>query len=121
MERILGWSKHLGFSIRCKGKTRIKFLANSISFSWARQVVTVVKDSPANAGDAREDGLDLWVRKIPWNRKRQSIPVFLPGKFCGQSSLVGYSPWDRRELDTTEQLSTTQYLFLRSVELAFYR
>ena len=81
----------------------------------------MVKNSPANAVDTREDGLDLWVRKIPWNRKRQSIPVFLPGKFCGQSSLVGYSPWDRRELDTTEQLSTTQYLFLRSVELAFYR
>ena len=31
-------------------------------------------------------------------------PVFLPGKFHGQSSLVGYSPWGHRELDTTEQL-----------------
>ena len=99
----------------------MKFLANSISFSWAHQVVPVVKNSPANAGDAREDGLDLWVRKIPWNRKRQSIPVFLPGKFCGQRSLVGYSPWDHRELDTTGRLSTAQYFFLRSVELAFYR
>ena len=81
----------------------------------------MVKNSPANAGDAGEGGLDPWVRKIPWNRKRQSIPVFLPGEFCGQRSLAGYSLWDCRELDTTEQLSTAQYLFLRSVELAFYR
>ena len=35
-----------------------------------------------------------WVRKIPWRRKWQPAPVFLPGKFQGQSSLVGYSPWD---------------------------
>ena len=33
-------------------------------------------------------------------------PVFLPGKFHGQRSLVGYSPWGRRESDMTEQLST---------------
>ena len=32
--------------------------------------------------------------------------VFLPGKFNGQRSLVGYSPWGRRESDCTEQLSS---------------
>jgi len=32
------------------------------------------------------------VRKIPWRRKWQPIPVFLPGKSHGQRSLVGYSP-----------------------------
>ena len=30
--------------------------------------------------------------------------VSLPGKFHGQRSLVGYSPWGHRELDMTEQL-----------------
>ena len=30
--------------------------------------------------------------------------VFLPGKFHGQRSLVGYSPWSHKELDTTERL-----------------
>ena len=30
--------------------------------------------------------------------------VFLPGKSHGQSSLLGYSPWGCKELDTTEQL-----------------
>ena len=34
---------------------------------------------------------DLWLRKIPWRRKRQLTPVFLPGESHGQSSLVGYS------------------------------
>jgi len=34
-----------------------------------------------------------WVRKIPWRRKWQPTPVFLPGKSHGQRSLVGYSPW----------------------------
>ena len=37
-------------------------------------------------------------------RKWQLTPVFLPGKFHGRRSLVGYSPWDRKESDTTEQL-----------------
>jgi len=29
---------------------------------------------------------------IPWRRKWQPIPVFLPGQSCGQRSLEGYSP-----------------------------
>ena len=43
-------------------------------------------------GDARECGLDPWIRKIPWKRAWQSTPVFLPGESDGQRSLVGYSP-----------------------------
>ena len=34
-----------------------------------------------------------------------TIPVFLPGEFHGQRSLVGYSPWGCKELDMTEQLT----------------
>ena len=37
-----------------------------------------------------------WVRKMPWSRKWQPTPVFLPGKSHGQRKLSGYSPWDRR-------------------------
>ena len=36
----------------------------------------------------------------------QPTPVFLPGKSHGQRSLVAYSPWDGKESDTTEQLSS---------------
>ena len=32
-----------------------------------------------------------WVGKIPWRRKWQPSPVFLPGKSCGQRNLAGYS------------------------------
>ena len=49
-------------------------------------------------------GFDPWVRKILWRRKWQSNPVFLPGESHGWRSLIGYSPWGRKELDTTEQL-----------------
>ena len=34
-----------------------------------------------------------WVRKIPWRRKWQPTPVFLPRKSHGQRSLVGHSVW----------------------------
>ena len=39
-------------------------------------------------------------------RRRQwhSTPVLLPGKSHGWKSLVGCSPWDHEELDTTERL-----------------
>ena len=37
-------------------------------------------------------------------RKWQPTSVFLPGKFHEQRSLVGYSPWCCKELDTTERL-----------------
>ena len=41
-----------------------------------------------------------------WRRKWQPTSVFLPGKFHGQRSLVGYSPWSHKESDMTERLST---------------
>ena len=49
--------------------------------------------------------MDPWVGKIRWRRKWQSTPVLLPGKSLGQRSLVGYSPWGRKELDMTERRS----------------
>ena len=43
-------------------------------------------------------GFDPWVGKMPWRRKWQPTPVFLPEKFHGQRSLAGYSPWGHKEL-----------------------
>ena len=42
------------------------------------------------------------VGKIPWWRAWQPSPVLLPGELHGQRSLGGYSPWGRKESDTTE-------------------
>ena len=39
-----------------------------------------------------------------WRRQWQPTPILLPGKSHGQRSLVGCSPWGRKESDTTEQL-----------------
>ena len=41
----------------------------------------------------------------PWRREWQPTPVFLPGESRGQGSLVGCSPWGRKESDTTEWLT----------------
>ena len=66
---------------------------------------SVVKNLPANAGVAWRCRFNPWVRKIPWRRKWQLTPVFLPRKFHGQRRLTGYSPWGCKESDTTERLS----------------
>ena len=59
---------------------------------WASQLVVIVKNLPATAGDVKRRGFDPWVWKIPWRRKWQLTPVFLPGESHGQRSLASYSP-----------------------------
>ena len=49
-------------------------------------------------------GFHPWVGKIPWRRKWLPIPVFLPGKFHRQRSLVGYRPRGHKESDRTEHI-----------------
>ena len=55
-------------------------------------VVQMVKNLPAiQEIQVRSLG---WT--IPWRRKWQPTPAFLPGEFHGQRSLAGYSPWGCR-------------------------
>ena len=56
----------------------------------------MVKNPLANAGDWV--GFNTWVKKIPWRRTWQPIPVFLPEKSYGQRSLVGHKESDATEL-----------------------
>ena len=49
----------------------------------------------------RRTGFNSWVRKIPWRRKRQLTPLFLPGESHGQRSLEGYRV--RRDWGTKQQ------------------
>ena len=49
-------------------------------------------------------GLDPGVRKIPWRRKWQPTPVLLPENIPWMEEPGGYSPWDLKELHTTERL-----------------
>ena len=63
------------------------------------------KESSCQGGRQRRHEFIAWVGKVPWSRKWQPTPVFLPGKFHRQGSLVDYRLWGRRELDMTEELS----------------
>ena len=64
------------------------------------------KESTCQCRRCKRCGFDPWVGKIPWNRKWQPTLVFLPGKSHEQRSLVGYSPWDHKESDTSEHACT---------------
>ena len=75
------------------------------------------KESTCQCRRQRRFVFNLWVRKIPWKRKWQLTPVFLPGKFHGQRSLAGYSPWDRKESDTTDRLTHFSHLNNRVMNL----
>ena len=62
------------------------------------------KESVCQHKRCKIHGFDLWVRKMPWRRKCQPTPAFLPGKFYGRRSLAGYSLWGCKGLDTTERI-----------------
>ena len=48
-------------------------------------------------------GKNTMTRESLYQRRQwQPTPVLLPGKSHGRRSLVGYSPWGRKESDTTE-------------------
>ena len=49
----------------------------------------LVRDNPR-----RRCRFDPWVGKISWEKGMATTPVFLPGEFHGQRSLLGYSPWE---------------------------
>ena len=65
-------------------------------FLCAYQVVLVVKNLPANAGDAQDTVLTPRLERSPRGGKWQPTLVFLPEKFRGQRSLAGYSPWGHK-------------------------
>ena len=67
------------------------------------RVAQMVKNLSAMQVDPSK--FDPWIGKIPWRRKWQLTPVFLPGESHGQRSMAGYSPRGRKELDTTERLT----------------
>ena len=78
---------------------------SSIAFSASEQLVrsnfklskveATEKEFACQCMRHRRFGFNPWVRKIPWRRKWQPSPVFLPGKSHGQRSLAGYNLWPR--------------------------
>ena len=70
------------------GENWIQKSRSCVRNARAPQVVLVVKNLPANAGDVR-CRYDPWVEKIPWRSTWQPTPVFLPGKSYVQRNLTG--------------------------------
>ena len=64
-------------------------------------VAQMVKNLPA----VQETWVHFLSWEDPWRRERLPTPVFLPGDFPGQRSMVGYSPWGHKESDATERLT----------------
>ena len=62
---------------------------------------------------------ETWVGKIPQRKERLPTPVLLPRESHGWRSLVGYSPWGRKESDTTERLHSLP--MQRNTKLGFPR
>ena len=67
--------------------------------AWASQVELVLKNPLAQC---RRHRFNPWIGNIPWGRKWQPTPVFLPGKSHRQRRLAGYNPWGHKESVTTE-------------------
>ena len=76
------------------------------------------KESACQRGRHERHGFDPCVQEILLSRKWQPTPVFLPGKFCGQRSLVGYSPRGPIESDTTEQACKPQWFLVMLIRKA---
>ena len=80
------------------------------SFNWLNKAhpryrASLMAQTVKNLPSLQETWFNPRVRKIPLRREWLSTPVFLPGESYRQRSLVGYSPWDHKELDTTERLT----------------
>ena len=100
-----------------KSRTRLRdftlpYLTLSIKLrlSWCLSV----KESNCQCRRCR---FDPWVKKIPWRRKWQSTPLFLPWKFHGERSLVGYSPWNHKRVRHGLVTKQQQCASLESKEL----
>ena len=82
-----------------------KYLVCSTKLEPGFPCGTTGKESACKYRRCKKHGFNPWVGKIPCRRKWLSALVFLLGKSHGQRSLAAYSPWGRKELDMSEQLS----------------
>ena len=73
------------------------------------QVVLVVKNPPANAGDARDAGSIPGLGRSPGGGLSSPLQYSCLENPHGQRNLAGYSPWGNKESDMTEQLSMAQH------------
>ena len=81
----------------------------------ASQAAQLISKPPHQCRRPKRHGFDLWVRKIPLEKKMATYSSILAGKLHGQRSLMGYSPWGRKESDVTEHT----YACIRKITYSF--
>ena len=81
------------------------------------------KESACHCRRHKRRQFNHWVRKIPWRRKWQPTPAFLPGESLGLRSLLGYSPWGhkrvRHDLAAKQQKYIVLFLFSLTLKVSF--
>ena len=85
----------------------LSYVEELSSIGWWQQiqwVSQVVRNSSAKQEMQETQILSLG-QEDPREKEMATTPVFLSEKSHGQRSQAGHSPWDHKELDTTEQLS----------------
>ena len=75
----------------------ISIVCVSIIIHWASQVALSLRIYLP-----RQESKEMWFGKIPWRRKWQVTPEFLPGRFHGQRNLVGYGSLDHKEVNPNQ-------------------
>ena len=70
-------------------------------------MVLVIKNPPANAGDIRDKGSIPQSGRPPREGHGNPLRYSCLENSHGQKSLAGYSPWGRKESDTTDHLGTS--------------
>ena len=99
---------------------------HGIPNSWTRSYETnlpasrFTEESTCQWSRCWRCSLNPWIRKIPWRRKWQPIPVFLPQKACAQRSLEGYSPWSGRSWTWLPDSAHTQIYRQRWMLISYF-
>ena len=80
----------------------------TLLWNRASLVAQMVKNQPAMQ--------ETWVQSLDREDTLEKgmglpTPAFLPGEFREQRNLTSYSPWGRKESDTTERLTVSLSVF----------
>ena len=102
-------------TVQSSGQLKWRFVSNKhfvqviLTRFWPKKMHSTI--------ECRRARFDSWVRKIPWRREWQPTAVFLPGKFHGQRSLAGYSPWGHKSRTRLSDSTTTAATICGDLEL----
>ena len=88
----------------------IRYVCACVDICISSQMLIVVKNPPANAGDVGDGHLIPGLGRSPGGGHGNPPQYSCLRNTHGQGSLVGYSPWGRKESDMAEQLSTAQHI-----------